>query len=234
LGKGYPAGHIKLVHGEPIGTKGSEIQNFPTAIKHVKALAVDQVFRLNKNEIHDIPAGGFIARKHKKSQHQVTAEIFFITHFVFYPLQCPVSYTDALRRKKIFLGHRSLLDPDGHVYTGIWGYYFSQRYRKSFFHYCLLNGIVFLLVMLPFTFIQFFYAPWLEEQNKARAPRTVPDTLSNHVILTHYDNVAANLIEKFTQYSIPYVILVQDLSQALELHDLGYHIVVGDLDNPDL
>ena len=35
----------------------------------------------------------------------------------------------------------------------------------------LLSGVVFLLIMLPFTFIQFFYAPWLEEQNKARAPR---------------------------------------------------------------
>ena len=26
----------------------------------------------------------------------------------------------------------------------------------------LVTGVVFLLVMLPFTFIQFFYAPWLE------------------------------------------------------------------------
>jgi Trk K+ transport system NAD-binding subunit len=109
---------------------------------------------------------------------------------------------------------------------------FHSDIGKLFSIIVLLNGIVLLLVMLPFTFIQFFYAPWLEEQNKARAPRTVPDTLSDHVILTHYDNVAVNLIEKFTQYAIPYVILVQDLSQALELHDLGYHIVVGDLDNP--
>ena len=109
---------------------------------------------------------------------------------------------------------------------------FHSDIGKMFSVIVLLNGIVLLLVMLPFTFIQFFYAPWLEEQNKARAPRTVPDTLSDHVILTHYDDVAVNLIEKFTQYAVPYVILVQDLSQALELHDLGYHIVVGDLDNP--
>ncbi len=97
----------------------------------------------------------------------------------------------------------------------------------------LLNGIVLLLVMLPFTFIQFFYAPWLEEQNKARAPRSVPDRVSDHVILTHYDDVAANLVEKLTQYGMDYVILVPDLKQALELHDLGYRVVVGDLDNPE-
>ncbi len=109
---------------------------------------------------------------------------------------------------------------------------FNSDIGKVFSIIVLLNGIVLLLVMLPFTFIQFFYAPWLEEQNKARAPRSVPDTLSDHVILTKFDDVAVNLIEKFTQYGIQYVILVQDLSQALELHDLGYRIVVGDLDNP--
>jgi Trk K+ transport system NAD-binding subunit len=110
---------------------------------------------------------------------------------------------------------------------------FHSDLGKFFSLIVLLNGIVFLLVMLPFTFIQFFYAPWLEEQNKARAPRTVPDTISNHVILTHYDDVAANLIEKFTQYGIHYVVLTPDLEQALKLHDLGCHVVVGELDDPE-
>jgi hypothetical protein len=110
---------------------------------------------------------------------------------------------------------------------------FHSDIGKLFSLIVLLNGIVLLLVMLPFTFIQFFYAPWLEEQNKARAPRSVPDTLSDHVILTFFDDVAVNLIEKFNQYSIHYVILVQDLHRALELHDLGYRIVVGELDKPE-
>lgn len=110
---------------------------------------------------------------------------------------------------------------------------FHSDLGKVFSVIVLLNGIVLLLVMLPFTFIQFFYAPWLEAQNRARAPRLVPDTVSDHVILTHFDDVAANLTEKFTQYGIPYVILVSDLSRALELHDLGYKIVVGETDNPE-
>jgi len=110
---------------------------------------------------------------------------------------------------------------------------FHSDLGKFFSLIVLLNGIVFLLVMLPFTFIQFFYAPWLEEQNKARAPRTVPNTVSNHVILTHYDDVAANLIEKFTQYGIHYVVLTPDLEQALKLHDLGCQVVVGQVDDPE-
>jgi Trk K+ transport system NAD-binding subunit len=96
----------------------------------------------------------------------------------------------------------------------------------------LLSGIVFLLVMLPFTFIQFFYAPWLDEQNKARAPRELAESVSGHVILTHFDDVAVNLIDKLRQYDIPYVIVSDELQAALDLHDLGYKVVVGELDDP--
>ena len=97
----------------------------------------------------------------------------------------------------------------------------------------LLTGIIFLLVMLPFTFIQFFYAPWLEEQNRARAPRSVSDTVSNHVVFTHFDTVTENLVAKCIQYDFDYVILVPDLSQALDLHDRGYRVMYGQPDDPN-
>jgi Trk K+ transport system NAD-binding subunit len=97
----------------------------------------------------------------------------------------------------------------------------------------LLTGIVFLLVLLPFTFIQFFYAPWLEAQNQARAPRSVPDTVSAHVIFTQFDAVTEHLAAKCLQYGIHYVILVADLHQALDLHDRGYRVALGELDDPD-
>ena len=41
----------------------------------------------------------------------------------------------------------------------------------------LLSGIIFLLIMLPFTFIKFFYAPWLEAQIRAKAPRRLDEGL---------------------------------------------------------
>jgi Trk K+ transport system NAD-binding subunit len=97
----------------------------------------------------------------------------------------------------------------------------------------LFSGIVFLLVMLPFTFIQFFYAPWLDEQNKSRAPRSVPETMSGHVILTYFDPVAVMLIEKLQQYGFAYVIVTSELQSALDLHDRGYHVVLGELDDPE-
>ncbi len=109
---------------------------------------------------------------------------------------------------------------------------FNSDAGKLFSVVVLLSGIVFLLVMLPFTFIQFFYAPWLDEQNKARAPRAVPEHVSGHVILTHFDDVAVNLIEKLVRYGTNYVIVTPELQHALDLHDIGYHVVVGELDDP--
>ncbi|MDQ3388709.1 MAG: NAD-binding protein [Gemmatimonadota bacterium] len=94
----------------------------------------------------------------------------------------------------------------------------------------LLSGVVFLLIVLPFAFIQFFYAPWLEAQSRARAPREVPDDMSGHVILTHYDPVAISLTQRLAYHGRPYVVLESELERALALHDAGVRVVVGDRD----
>lgn len=110
---------------------------------------------------------------------------------------------------------------------------FESDLGRLFSTLVLLSGMVLLLTMLPFVFIQFFYQPWLERQNRARAPRTVPAALAGHVILTHFDDVAANLIDKLRQYGAGHVIVTPELSRALELHDLGYRVLFGELDDPE-
>jgi Trk K+ transport system NAD-binding subunit len=110
---------------------------------------------------------------------------------------------------------------------------FTTDLGRLFSIVVMLSGVVFLLIVFPFTFIQFFYAPWLDAQNRARAPRTIADGVKGHVILTHFDAVTLNLVEKLDQYDIPNVILVADLQQALSLHDTGLNVVLGDVDNPE-
>jgi len=142
----------------------------------------------------------------------------------------------------------ALMMYEGRYYSWVTGFYwtlttmstlgfgditFHSDLGRLFSIVVLFSGIVFLLVMLPFTFIQFFYAPWLEEQNKSRAPRSIPKTTAGHVILTHFDAVAVTLIEKLQQYNIPYVVLTPELQQVLDLHDRGYRVVVGELDDPE-
>jgi len=96
----------------------------------------------------------------------------------------------------------------------------------------LLTGMLFLLIMLPFTFIEFVYQPWMKAQSISRAPRELPADVRDHVIITHYDEVTHNLIAKLGQYSYGYVLVIEDLDEALRLHDQGFNIVHGDLDNP--
>ncbi len=97
----------------------------------------------------------------------------------------------------------------------------------------LITGVVFLLVMLPFTFIQFFYAPWLEAQAQARAPRKLDPNTKNHIILTKYNSVAVAFIEKLEAFNYEYWIVIADLNDALEISDLGYKVVHGAVDDPD-
>lgn len=97
----------------------------------------------------------------------------------------------------------------------------------------LLSGVVFLLILLPFTIIQFFYAPWVEAQMAARAPRELPAETSGHIVLTHHEPVAAALIRKLQQFDYGYVLLVPDHDEAVRLHDLGLRVVCGPLDDPE-
>ena len=97
----------------------------------------------------------------------------------------------------------------------------------------LLTGTIFMLILLPFTFIQFFYVPWVEAQAATRAPRALPEDTAGHVLLTNYDPVSATLIGKLNQFGYAYSLLVQDLNEALRLYDLDINVVRGDLDDPE-
>ena len=108
---------------------------------------------------------------------------------------------------------------------------FNSDLGRLFSIIVLVSGILFLLVMLPFTFIQFFYAPWLEAQNKSRVPRTLPPEVTRHVLITCWDPIAIALVNRLRQYGHAYVILVPEVQQALDLVDQGFRVLVGELDD---
>ncbi|MFT5423378.1 MAG: voltage-gated potassium channel [Phycisphaerales bacterium] len=109
---------------------------------------------------------------------------------------------------------------------------FESDLGRAFSILVLLSGIVFLLILLPFTIIQFFYAPWLAAQALARTPTELPNA-SGHVLLTHDDAVTRVLGRKLKQFGHPYYLLVSDREEAARLHDEGHPVVVGDFDDPE-
>ncbi|MDJ0850019.1 MAG: NAD-binding protein [Myxococcota bacterium] len=107
---------------------------------------------------------------------------------------------------------------------------FQSDLGRAFSILVLLSGIVLLLIVLPFAFIRFFYAPWLEAQLRLRAPRQVPADLSDHVILCHYDDIAKGLIDRLDDQGIPYCVIEPDPARAAELKADGVRVVSRDVD----
>ncbi len=95
----------------------------------------------------------------------------------------------------------------------------------------LLSGIVLLLIVLPFAFIRFFYAPWLEAQIRQRAPRELPPETAGHVVLCRHDALVPDLIPRLQREDIPYVLLESDPERAAHLHGDGLSVVLGSTDD---
>lgn len=110
---------------------------------------------------------------------------------------------------------------------------FQSDIGRIFSILVLGSGVISLLIMLPFTFIEFFYAPWMEAQKRARAPRELPAKTEDHIIITSFDAITRTLIEKLQQYGHEYVLLVNDLQQALDLYDQGFRVMLGEPDDPE-
>jgi hypothetical protein len=76
---------------------------------------------------------------------------------------------------------------------------FQSDLGRAFSTIVLMTGVILLFVLLPFTLIQFVYAPWLEARNAARTPRVLPPSVSGHIILTAHGPVEAALIQRLEQ-----------------------------------
>ncbi|HEX2255017.1 MAG TPA: NAD-binding protein [Thermoanaerobaculia bacterium] len=107
---------------------------------------------------------------------------------------------------------------------------FTSDLGRGFSMLVLLSGIVLLLIVLPFAFIRFFYAPWLEAQIRLRAPRRVPRETSGHLVMAAWDPVARGLARKLAPLGIPYFVLEPDSHRAAALHAEGVSVMTGDFD----
>ncbi len=110
---------------------------------------------------------------------------------------------------------------------------FHSDLGRMFSIIVLVTGVMFLLVILPFTFIEFFYEPWMKAQAAARAPKELPPGTKDHVIFTCYDPITAALIPMLEKYGHSYVVLTSQISEALEFYEQGIKVAVGELDDPE-
>jgi voltage-gated potassium channel len=109
---------------------------------------------------------------------------------------------------------------------------FATDIGRVFSIIVLLSGMIFMLVLLPFTFIELFYEPWMEARAASRVPRSVPKDMAGHVIMTFYGPVVMALIPKLVQFKYPYVVILPELEDVLALSDQGINVIHGELNDP--
>jgi len=107
---------------------------------------------------------------------------------------------------------------------------FESDLGRVFTVVVLLSGIVLLLIMLPFAFVRFAYAPWLEAQVRTTAPRELPEGTRDHVVICGYDAIAPGLIERLGMLGIPYCVIESDHAEAAQLFADGVSVLAGERD----
>ena len=108
---------------------------------------------------------------------------------------------------------------------------FTSDTGKIFSVLVLLSGVLLFMLVMPFTFIRYVYAPWLDAQSNAMTPRELPKNTRDHVIIVGADSNALSIAQRCRHYDIPYAMLVADSALALELFDKRFSVVLGDLDS---
>lgn len=97
----------------------------------------------------------------------------------------------------------------------------------------LISGALFILVLLPFAFIQFVFMPWVAWRDANRARRRLPDGTADHIVLVGSGPVIDAVVRRAIDAGITYVLIESDPTDALARRDEGYEVMIGDVDSPD-
>lgn len=108
---------------------------------------------------------------------------------------------------------------------------FQSDVGRAFTIVVLLSGILLLMLVLPFAFIRYFYAPWLEARLRVRAPAAVPRETAGHVILAQWDDIVRALAPRLRAAGVDFVVLEDDAARATELVLDGVPAVRGTRDD---
>ncbi len=108
---------------------------------------------------------------------------------------------------------------------------FHSDVGRMFSILVLVSGTILLLIVLPFTFIRYFYAPWLEAQLRLRAPRELAGGTERHVVITAWDGVAQGLADRLRDEGIQVFTVEDDSAQAARMHADGIPVVRAEADD---
>lgn len=96
----------------------------------------------------------------------------------------------------------------------------------------LVSGALFILVLLPFVFIQFVFIPWVAWRDANRAPREVSADRHGHLVLVGDGPIVEAIVQRANHAGVDYVIVGSATPDLLTRHDEGYRVLIGEPDDP--
>jgi Trk K+ transport system NAD-binding subunit len=108
---------------------------------------------------------------------------------------------------------------------------FTSDVGRAFSVLVLVSGIILLLIVLPFAFIRYFYAPWLEARLRLRAPREAPSDVEGHVVFAGWDDVTKGLAPRLEDAGVPFFVVEEDGPTATALYGDDVPVVRGNVDD---
>lgn len=109
---------------------------------------------------------------------------------------------------------------------------FQSDAGRIFSVFVLVSGAIFLLILFPFSIIEFFFAPWMDRREARRAPQRAPTDLVGHILATRLDPVTQALIARAKRSEVPHLVIVESPAEATRAFESGYQAIVGSLDSP--
>lgn len=88
-----------------------------------------------------------------------------------------------------------------------------------------VSGVLFLLVILPFTAISLFLGPWMEERLRFRPRIVLPESTRGHVVICGWDPVTRTVARNLQAAGLPYFTVESDYQKVSLLHEEGVQVV---------
>jgi Trk K+ transport system NAD-binding subunit len=109
---------------------------------------------------------------------------------------------------------------------------FHSDLGRAFSTVVLLTGLLLLLIILPFLFIRFVYAPWLEQRSRSRIRglQSLPADVSGHVLICANDPIALGLVQRLELAEVPAYVIEPDADLAMRMQDAGVPVLTGEID----
>ncbi len=90
-----------------------------------------------------------------------------------------------------------------------------------------VSGVLFMLVILPFTAISLFIGPWMENRLRFRPKLGLPEGTRGHVVICGWDPVTRMVARNLQAAGVSYCTVESDYQQVVRLDEEGVQVVYG-------